>query len=145
MPQSAIAAALRRLGQRPYTAHEIAQYLVTRHYEQGEVAQALARLGELGYLDDLEAARATVRYRLRHPRGRRLVAQELYRRGIDQETVSAALADYDEAELARALAERLERQGKSGEALHRALASRGFSPAAIPHQSSGWPPESDIP
>lgn len=145
MPQSAIAAALRRLGQRPYTAREIAQYLSTRHYEQDEVAQALARLGELGYLDDLEAARATVRYRLRHPRARRLVAQELFRRGIDPDTVTEALADYDEAELARSLAERLQRQGKSAQALNRALASRGFSSAVIRHQASDWPPESDIP
>jgi regulatory protein len=131
VPQSALSTALRRLGQRPYTRREISDYLTRRNYAAEEVSAALTRLIELGYLDDLEAARATVRYRELHPRGRLLVARELRHRGLDATTVELALLDYDERSLARELAKRLAAQGKSQEAVQRALINRGFRSASV--------------
>ncbi len=129
--QSPVGVALKRLGQRPYTSREISDYLTRKQYLPEDVQATISRLTELGYLNDFEAAQATIRYRLRHPRGRRLVAQELRHRGLDQETVDAALSAYDESALAEQLASRLAAQGKSKEAVQRALASRGFASSSV--------------
>lgn len=142
--QSPVSVALKRLGQRAYTSREISDYLVGKHYPAQDVQAAINRLTELGYLNDLAAAQATVRYRVLHPRGRRLVAQELHHRGLDQETVEVALCGYDEPALAEQLARRLAAQGKTKEAVRRALANRGFGSASVLGATASWSSEGDV-
>ena len=85
------------------------QKLARRGYEADEVASALARLTEMGYLDDAAFARGLVRLRSA-TRGSLAVAAELAAKGIDRQGTAAALAEVDaDSQLASAtlLAERM--------------------------------------
>jgi len=117
---------LRMLARRPYTAAEIRTKLREMGHDPEDVRTAMRRLDELGYLDDLQAARATVRRRIRMPRGRRQVARELHRRGCSDEVVEAALADFDEESVALDLVTRERKAGRTRQGLVRHLRSRGF-------------------
>jgi regulatory protein len=69
----------------------------------------MARLDELGYVNDLSFAEGLVRHRS-SSRGPRALSAELARRGVDRAQADAAVAGFDaEAQLASAtvLAERL--------------------------------------
>jgi len=91
-------------------------------------------------VDDAETSRAWIRDRLNFaPRGRRLLAQELRKKGVSPETIDAALADAldPEQELEAACAVARKASGRGGgrggeEAARRrlwaALARRGFDP-----------------
>ncbi len=74
-----------------------------------ETEAALARLAELGYLDDRSYAEGLVRRRSRL-RGPQALAAELAAKGIDRSHVAEALSGFDlesQVESARRLAERL--------------------------------------
>ena len=99
------------------------------------LAQAMARLEELGYLDDAGFARMWVRGRVeRGGDGRAKVLAGLLSRGISQPEAQAALeAEYPrprEAEIcqqvAQRLAARLTPDSGGGERVARQLAQRGF-------------------
>jgi regulatory protein len=85
------------------------QKLARRGYEEGEVGSAMARLTEMGYLDDTAFAQGLVRRRSA-TRGSLAVAAELTAKGIDRQGTAEALAELDaETQLASAtlLAERM--------------------------------------
>ena len=106
---SAVDAGLRLLGRRAHSRAELRQKLTRRGYEPEDVQGALARLAELGYLDDAAFARGLVRRRS-GSRGALALAAELAAKGIDREGTAAALAGLEEdAQLSAAtrLAERL--------------------------------------
>lgn len=124
-----VSEALAMLARRPYTGREVAERLKKKGRTAAEVEEALAALSRMGVLDDLEAARATVRHRRRVPRGRRAVAHELYRRGVPPAAVEEALADYDELELAVALAGRERERGRLFAQAARSLSQRAFPPS----------------
>lgn len=87
--------------------------LARRAYEENEVASAMARLIEMGYLDDAEFARGLVRRRSA-TRGSLAVSAELAAKGIDRQGVAEALAELEarsQLESAIALAERMYPQG----------------------------------
>lgn len=99
------------------------------------VTQALQRLEELGYLDDIGFARLWVRRRVeRGGDGRARVLAGLLSRGVSRQDAQAAVAaEYPperEAEICRELAARLVRQlpagDRGGTRVARKLASRGF-------------------
>jgi regulatory protein len=102
--------ALHLLSVRPQTEHELSTKLARGGFAAEVVEQVLARLREMGYINDAAFARQWVEERSRlRPVGRRALAAELARKGIDRELVESALALYGEsAELAaaRALATR---------------------------------------
>jgi regulatory protein len=78
-------------------------------YEPAAVEAAMARLVELGYLDDRAFARGLVRHR-GAIRGPRALSAELAAKGVDRAEADAAVAEFDpEAQLVAAtrLAERL--------------------------------------
>ena len=80
------------------------QKLARRGYEQDEVGSALARLTEMGYLDDAAFARGLVRRRSAS-RGSLAVSAELAAKGIDRQGSAEALAGLDpETQLASATA-----------------------------------------
>ena len=99
------------------------------------VAQALQRLDELGYLDDIGFARLWVRGRVeRGGDGRARVLAGLLSRGVSRQDAQAAVAaEYPperEEEICRELAARLVQQlpagDRGGTRLARQLARRGF-------------------
>ena len=94
---------------RAHSRAELRQKLARRGYEESEIEAAMARLTEMGYLDDAAFARGLVRSRSA-TRGRLAVAAELAAKGIDRQGTAEALGELDaESQLASAtvLAERM--------------------------------------
>jgi regulatory protein len=80
---------------RAHSRAEMRQKLARRGYAEEEVVTALARLTDMGYLDDAAFARGLVRSRST-TRGPLAVAAELAAKGIDRQGAALALADLDE-------------------------------------------------
>jgi regulatory protein len=135
----ALDAGLRLLSIRAHSRAELKRKLGRRGHEAGEIEAAVARLIELGYLDDTSFARSLVRRRgaLRGPLA---LSAELAARGVDRALADAAVAEFDPtSQLASAtrLAERLyarkavagyrEMLDVVGSRLHR----RGFSATVV--------------
>ena len=103
--------ALRLLGRRDHSVHEIRQKLSRREFDPDAIDEALKRLAERNYLDDQAFAVKWVRYRINTaPRSIRLMRQELRQKGVDPRQIEAALADLDERELAAACLRRKRRR-----------------------------------
>jgi regulatory protein len=100
--------ALRLLTGAPKSRHQLAEAMAKRDVPEEVADRVLDRFTEVGLVDD--AAYAEILVRSRHTeRGlsRRALAQELRRRGVDDETAQEALEqvdDADEEQAARALA-----------------------------------------
>ena len=110
--------------------------LYDRLLEKGEPAEnaadAVARLVEIGALDDAAYAQSIVRHYSARGYGPARIRSELYRRKVGREHWDAALAGIpeDNEAIDRLLAARLRGQAPEGKALKRAtdaLARRGFS------------------
>ncbi len=87
-------AAARFLEARSRSVAEVRRRLTTAGYRAELVEDAIARLTDLGMLDDEAFARAWVESRDRsRPRGERALAEELRLRGVDREIVTATLED----------------------------------------------------
>ena len=85
---AALEIALRFLGTRPRTRWELERRLRRAGVSEEVLDGALARLTELGYLDDEAFARYWAEQRDRHaPRGRRLVEAELRQRGVPRDVI----------------------------------------------------------
>jgi regulatory protein len=88
---------------------ELQRKLSRRGHSPDEIALALTRLNELGYLNDRSFAEGLVRHRAAS-RGPRALSAELAQRGVDRAQADAAVAGFEpEAQLAAAtrLVERL--------------------------------------
>jgi len=97
--------AMHLLGYRPRTRGEIERRLAERDVEAGTIERVLARLVEMGLVDDAAFARAWVEQQSRfRPRGRRALRHELSVRGVPAPIIDDAIADVDEPALARRLA-----------------------------------------
>jgi regulatory protein len=123
--------ALLLLGYREHSANELERKLRDSGYSADVATAVVKRFVEVQLVDDSRFASAWVRSRRASGYGTRRVRQELERKGIDAETIGAALADEadDADELARALAALGSRKAtdrRSRERLIRRLASRGF-------------------
>jgi regulatory protein len=87
-------AAARYLEARPRSVAEVRRRLTMAGYRTPLVEAAIARLGELGYLDDGAFARAWVESRDRaRPRGELALRRELRLRGVDEALARAVLDD----------------------------------------------------
>jgi regulatory protein len=94
---------------RAHSRVELQRKLTRRGHSPEEIASAMTRLNELGYLNDSSFAAGLVRHRS-SSRGPRALSAELAQRGVDRAQADAAVAAFDaEAQLASAtlLAERL--------------------------------------
>jgi regulatory protein len=110
-PAVVMNAAARFLELRSRSVHEVTRNLTMAGFPTELVEGAVARLLELGLLDDTAYARAWVESRDRsRPRGQSALRRELSIKGIDRETIAATLAERGEA--AEAAAE----EGDSGNA-----------------------------
>jgi regulatory protein len=92
-PAVVLEAAARFLEVRPRSLEEVRRRLGLVGYRADLVAGAIARLVDLGMLDDVAFARAWVESRDRaRPRGARALRDELRRKGVAARDVEAALA-----------------------------------------------------
>jgi SOS response regulatory protein OraA/RecX len=91
-PEVVLAAALRFLEARSRSVAEVRRRLGQAGYRAELVDGAIARLTELGMLDDAEFARLWVESRDRaHPRGEHALIIELRQKGIDAQVITATL------------------------------------------------------
>jgi regulatory protein len=103
--------AVRFLGARDRSAQEIENHLIGKGWDAAACAGALAKLRAEGYVDDSRLAQMWVAHRCRSSqRSRMAVTQELRQKGIDQGTITAAVAVMDEDALALACARKKRRQ-----------------------------------
>jgi regulatory protein len=134
---------LRQLETRSRTRQELAETLRRKGIPDDAAAQVLERFGEVGLIDDKAFADQWVRSRHTHSGlGRRAIAVELRRKGVDSEAAGEALAEIDDASeeaRARALVDRKlrTRGGVPDEAMARRLlgmlARKGY-PAGIAYR-----------
>jgi regulatory protein len=134
-------AALRWLGARELSVHQVRQRLARRTDDEAGIEGAIQRLTASGALDDRRVARAVARTLSQvKRRGRERIARELAAMGIDADTTRAALEDIcpPEAEsnrLAAAIARRARGRDLSDPAetrrLYAALLRQGFEADAI--------------
>ncbi|OBG46191.1 recombination regulator RecX [Mycolicibacterium fortuitum] len=89
---------LRLLTARARTRAELTEQLAKRGYEEDLSARVLNRLTEVGLIDDEDFAEQWVRSRHANSgKGKRALAVELRKKGVDKEVIDAALADLDPA------------------------------------------------
>lgn len=131
--------ALNTLSMVAKTRSELTDKLTGKGFPDDVIAEALDRLGEVGLVDDTAFARSYVssRHDARGLAGS-AIKRELARKGIDAETIDAALEDIDrDAETARARA-LVEKKAPSTRNLPRdtrvrrlvgMLARKGYSPS----------------
>lgn len=132
--RSATESALRLLSYRQRSVRELSQRLYRKGYRRPVVEATVARMQELGYLDDAAFARfwSETRQSIR-PRSKRLLAADLRSRGIASETADEATAEISDEEAAYEAAGRRIRSFRGlehrafRERLGRFLTSRGFS------------------
>jgi len=131
--------ALRLLALRSRTAQELDRALAKAGITSTERQSALARLRELGYINDREVARARARTRVERGDAPRLAAKRLAAAGIAEadarEAAMAAAEGAAEEELAAKASRRRLRGRKPADVrekqrLLRALIARGHRPAA---------------
>lgn len=84
---------LAALARRGRSVRELERWLRARKHGSKEVRQAVERLGELGFLDDAEFARAFARSRaIGRGLSRRRIQAELVRRGVEGDLIEAAIS-----------------------------------------------------
>jgi len=99
----AIHQALAFIGHRPRSAEEVRTRLKRQEWDAEVIDRVIARLREAKYLNDEHFAEVWVENRsLTKPRGSRALQQELRQKGVERETIAAALPD-EEAELDNAI------------------------------------------
>lgn len=133
--------AVKLLANRSHFRAELERKLETRGYATEEVATALDRLANQGYLDDEKAARAYVEERLRRGEfGKTRLRADLKSKGVKSATITEILKEMvpdDDFEMASreavrwagtrrmvepaAVARRLERRGFSARSIRRVL------------------------
>ena len=94
--EQARAFCLRLLTARARTRAELAGQLTKRGYPDDVSTQVLDRLAQVGLVDDAGFAEQWVRSRrVNAGKGKRALAAELRTKGVDDEVITAALADID--------------------------------------------------
>jgi regulatory protein len=131
--------ALRLLAMRLRTALELDRALERAGFAEPERKSTLARVRELGYINDPETARVRARTRVDQGDAPRLVARKLLAQGIAEPdaraaSIEAAEGAKDEELAARALKRRLRGRKPADERekqrLFRALVAKGHPPPA---------------
>lgn len=159
-PAVVLEAAARFLEVRSRSVAEVRRRLTNAGYRSELIEGAIARLTDLGILDDDVFVRAWIESRDRaRPRGERAIRDELRLKGVDREVVDAALAERrDEQQGAheRAASERLiarhrrslERVADPRQRRQRAyalLARNGFDPEICREVSASLTDDVDVP
>jgi len=99
--------AVHLIAYRPRSVHEVRQRLEKAGVEEETITRVIEQLRSAGMLDDEAFSKAWVDSRLRAaPRGRRMIAWELRRKGVAEPEIEAALARVDDDATALAAARR---------------------------------------
>ena len=138
-----VEAALAAVARRPRSSFELKQLLLRRGYSDSDSAAAVARLEDLGYVDDLEFA-SVVAASVARTRGwgPARVRQELVKRGLSADVIEAAMVraaaegSHPSGNISRALTRLLRQRGMPRDRLERdrmraALMRRGYSSTEI--------------
>jgi len=89
----AVTTAIRALEQRMQTGRELRTRLMRKGFEPETIDAALAKLTDVGYLNDERFAELWIENRLAHrPRGKRMLEQELRQKGIDRQIVDETVS-----------------------------------------------------
>jgi regulatory protein len=153
MQPSALDAALKLLAARSRTEAELRRALLSRDYPPGEVESSVARVRELGYLDDGEVARSRARSLLGRSAAPRLAARRLEAQGIDpvlaRTAVDGEAGEEGEAGLLeRALQRRVKGRkldAKETQRVFRSLVQKGFRPSAVARKLGlDWEGDDDV-
>jgi regulatory protein len=137
---TALDRALRLIARRSYTQQELHGALARAGVAEAERESAVARLRELGYMDDLEVARARARTLLERGAAPRFAERKLGGQGVEAAQARAAVGEaaqgVSEAELlARALRKVLRGRAPAGEKerrrVFRALVAKGHRPSQV--------------
>lgn len=95
--EKAMSAALRLLDVRPRAAAELRLRLRRKDYPPEVIDAAIARLVELGLVDDAAFSRYLIENRQTfRPRGRLAIRDELRRKGVEREVIDAAFDEQSE-------------------------------------------------
>lgn len=98
--------AVKLLARRPYSTAEISRKLTAHEVAPPIIDEVLARLEQLGYVDDLAFARYWIENRERfQPRDRRALQYELHTKGLAPDIIEQALAELDPVDSARRAAQ----------------------------------------
>jgi regulatory protein len=139
-PRTPLDRALRLLAARARTSAELDRALARAGVEARERAVALARLRELGYMDDAAVAHGRARSLLERGMAARLAERRLRSQGVGQDAAREAVAEAAEgaserAQLEKALERRLRgravRDDKERRRLFRSLVAQGHRPALV--------------
>lgn len=94
-------AAVRYLGYRARSQHEIEKYLADKEYAEEVIEATVVRLYDYNYLDDEAFARAWLNDReILKPKGARALRYELKQRGVTEEIITLVLEELNEEESA---------------------------------------------
>ncbi len=144
--KSALSLALALLSRKAFTVHELEKRLSAKEYAREEISEAVARLGEWGYLNDRAYAISFCNtYSAR--KSRRKIREELRMRGVSPELIGEVLSECypEDQELAACLrlAEKIKESNPAVDAgdrrakqllyakIGRRLESKGYPPAMI--------------
>lgn len=139
VPETPLDKAMRLLGRRSRTALELDRALERAGIPPRDRESALARLKELGYINDAETARVRARARVGLGDAPRLAARKLAAQGIGESEAQAATAEAAEGASEEELAARALRRKLRGkqpadarekQRLLRALIAKGHRPSA---------------
>jgi regulatory protein len=115
--------ALRQLTMAPRTRAQLADKMAAKEVPAEIVVEVLDRFEEVGLVDDRAFAQMYVNSR-RSGRGRRAIAQELRRKGVDDETAADALEVVDTDTQVDAARDLVRRKLRSTSGLERAVRER---------------------
>ncbi len=96
MAQNARSSALKKISLRPHSEFEVRQKLAKKEFSKADIDDAVEYLYSLKLLDDRAFAKSFIAYRLARPFGFKRIMLELKQKGVDQETITAACAPYQE-------------------------------------------------
>ncbi|MEZ0163818.1 regulatory protein RecX [Kineococcus sp. LSe6-4] len=114
---------MRQLTMAPRTRAQLADKMAAKEVPADVAVEVLDRFEEVGLVDDRAFADGWVRSRS-VGRGRRALAQELRRKGVDDETAAQALEAVDHDTQLEAARDLVERKLRSVRGLERAVAER---------------------
>ena len=141
--EEAKAAALTYLSYRSRSIGEVRKRLAQKGFDANAVGEVIERFTDLGYLDDKRFAEEWVAFTAKGKRwGRRRIIQELAAKGIERDTIDAAVAclsDENERVTARSVlqawcrkrAARASSPLRERQAAYQHLTRRGFPPETI--------------
>jgi regulatory protein len=130
----ALDVALRALGARDHSAASLDARLQRRGIAAADRSVAVARLVELGYVDDVRFALGRAETVAGRGAGDLLVAHDLERQGIDAALVARAVESLEpELDRARAIVARRGATAKTA----RLLVTRGFAPETVEEAIAG--------